>query len=490
MTSVLPRGGRARLAVGGIAQIARGIAAAAIAMLTGVSVAYLLDGGMWFVVIALLVALPAFVVVHRVPMAGVALWLLVAPFILATGGAVRYLFYAVHRSLPVGVLLVLVASGMLGIRTRRLPRLGWPEAMMAGYVVAAVLSIAYTSAAGSAASTGLYDRVVVPMMLYLIVRLLGTTEESLRALVPIAAFVVVAQSVIGGLSWIAPEVLPTEWLGRAASRTTGSLESPSVYGVTLIAAGVFLFHASVYERRPAHKTALRVLFALALAMTVLTFTRAVWVAALVAVVSVAVVHPRQFRRLAFVGAPLVVILMMTGTLAAQVDTIEDRFGSDETALSRLPVAYASLRMFEEKPLVGWGVGNFDRFDRSFQREVGGFFPEKDHASHNLYLLLLAEQGIVGFGLFVGPALYWLVRSVSAYRTLPRSGLRSRKLLVLLWAILASHVVVNNFSNMKIEFGLGQWWLVLGVIGALVASTVDPGATVPAARPTAIAGTKW
>ena len=186
---------------------------------------------------------------------------------------------------------------------------------------------------------------------------------------------------------------------------------------------------------------------------------------------------------------MVVVLIMTGTLTTQVDTIEDRFGSDETALSRLPVAYASLRMFEEKPLVGWGVGNFDRFDRGFQREVGGFFPEKDHASHNLYLLLLAEQGIVGFALYVGPALYWLVKSVSAYGRLPRSGLRSRKLLVLLWAILASHIVVNNFSNMKIEFGLGQWWLVLGAIGALVASTVDRGAAVSAATPTAIAGTK-
>ena len=126
-------------------------------------------------------------------------------------------------------------------------------------------------------------------------------------------------------------------------------------------------------------------------------------------------------------------------------------------------------MFEQKPLTGWGFDNFDRYDREFQSEVGDFIPEKDHASHNVYLTLLAEQGLVGWLLFLGPAIWLLVRTVRVFSSLPRTGLASRKLVVLLWAVLAAHVTVNNFSNMRVVFGLGQWWLVLGLIATLVSA---------------------
>ena len=93
--------------------------------------------------------------------------------------------------------------------------------------------------------------------------------------------------------------------------------------------------------------------------------------------------------------------------------------SEESALSRLPVVYASLRMFVEEPSFGFGYENFDRFDREFQRPVGNLVaPEKDHASHNLYLTIFVEQGVVGFALFCGPAVWWLVRTRSRWRYLP------------------------------------------------------------------------
>ncbi len=43
----------------------------------------------------------------------------------------------------------------------------------------------------------------------------------------------------------------------------------------------------------------------------------------------------------------------------------------ESALSRLPIIYASIRMFPEaRPLFGWGYGNFGRYDHSeFQGRV-------------------------------------------------------------------------------------------------------------------------
>jgi hypothetical protein len=44
---------------------------------------------------------------------------------------------------------------------------------------------------------------------------------------------------------------------------------------------------------------------------------------------------------------------------------------------------------------------------------------------------------------------------------------SRKLVGIMWLALLAHVVVNNFSNMKVVYGLGLWWLTLGLIASLV-----------------------
>jgi O-antigen ligase len=155
----------------------------------------------------------------------------------------------------------------------------------------------------------------------------------------------------------------------------------------------------------------------------------------------------------------------------QIDFAHDRLVSEqsaESALTRLPVLYASIRMFQSKPLFGWGYEQFDRFDRAFQGRVGNLIsPEKDFGSHNLYLTILAEQGVVGLILFLGPAVYWLLRSKAGSTNIPRTGFVDRKLLGTLWLVLASHFIANNFSRMLIPFGLGMWWVALGFIASMV-----------------------
>ena len=55
---------------------------------------------------------------------------------------------------------------------------------MAGYVLLSYLSIAYTSATPKASAYHLYDAVVIPMCLYLLVRLVAPDEAALRTFVP------------------------------------------------------------------------------------------------------------------------------------------------------------------------------------------------------------------------------------------------------------------------------------------------------------------
>lgn len=440
-------------------------------VLLAVVCGYAIALGYWYAVAAVAVAIPACVAIVRYPLAALSLWLAVTPLVAVTdSGAVRKVFWLVHRLLPLAVLGLVVLFPPPG-RTRRLPSLGWPEALMGGYVVATLASIAYTSEARLASTYLLYDRVVAPMCLYLVVRLLEPGERDLARLVPAVAFLLLAQAVIGVASWTAPELLPEAWLGKVGERTTGSLRAPELYAVTVLFAGLYLLHAG--ESRPrgvlARAGGVAALL-LALAMTFLTFSRSAWLAGALVLAGALALHRRAARAVVPAVAVLLVVGIGAGLLGQQAEQARERLRSEqseESALSRLPVAYAALRMFAVRPVTGWGYENFDRFDRPFQGRVGNlFYPNKDHASHNLYLTTLAEQGSIGFVLLLGAPLYWLARARASARGLPATGLMSRRLVGMLWLALAAHVVVSSFYRMQISFGFGLWWLTLGLIASL------------------------
>jgi O-antigen ligase len=446
------------------------------AVAAGLGVAYLVASGYWYIVLAGLLVLPASIVLHRYPLAVVTLWMLAVPLVGETeSAALRKVFWLVHRAAPVAALVVIVLAGMFGIGSRKPARLGWAELMMGGYVVMTVLSIAYTSDTFFTTLFLLYDNVFIPMCLYLIIRLLEPDEQDLRRLLPVVAFVLLSQTVLGIISWRAPHVLPSEWLGKLGERTTGSLRAPEVFGTTLIFCGAFILHAALTARRSHLGRTLSVLlFALVLIMVFLSFSRSVWLAGLIALVGTVWVHRGLAKRLLLIVVPVMFLVAVSGLLGEQALYARQRFGSEESkesALSRLPVVYAAVRMFAARPLTGWGYDSFDRYDRQFQGRVANLVaPDEDHASHNLYLTILAEQGIVGFLLFGVPIVYWLFRTRSSMGRMPSDGLISRKLVATLWIVFAGFALVNNFYRMQTPFAMGMWWLTVGLIATLVART--------------------
>lgn len=452
-----------------------------------VVVAYLVVADLWPFAVAIVLALPVFVLLHRYPLAGLFVWLLLAQFLVVTDSSMlRRMYWLIHRALPPITIGIILLSHMLHIHKRKLPKLGGAELLMAGYLVVTQLSVMYLSDDVSANTIYIYDRIFVPMCLYLLIRLMHPTEQDLRRLVPFLIFVLIAQSIIGVLSWSAPQMLPGAWLDRAGSRTTGSLQSYSVFTVVVVTCGLLILQSALnHDMGKTRRRLQYLLFGLACFMIFFSFSRGSWLAGLVVLIGLAALYRRFIIRFALVTIPVVAILLSAGALGAYADWASQRFyseQSEEAALSRLPIYYASYRMFEEKPVVGWGYGNFDRFDRLFQERVGDLVnPVKDHASHNLYLTILAEQGIVGIFFYLAPMFWWLVLSVRVYSKLPAEGFWSRKLLVIFWLLLLFHFIVNNFSNMRVVYGLGLWWITLGFIGVMISCSLSVEANQPEVR---------
>jgi hypothetical protein len=452
--------------------LATRLALAGAAVGGGVVIGSLAGAGLWYVALVLLLALPGFVLLHRRPLAAITVWLVVSPLVSATDGTgVRHVYWVVHRALPVAALAALAVSPVLGLRARALPRLGWPEAVMGGYVVVSLLSIVYTAPDAQANAYLLYDSVVIPMCLYLVIRLSDPDEQDVRRLIPAVAIVLAIQAAVGLLSWKAPGLLPDEWVRKAGERTTGTLRSADVFGTTMVFCGLFLLHVAVRARRGLGRVVAITLFLLAMLMLFLSFSRASWLGGLLASTGALILYRRRLGQFALFVVPVLVLVWASGALTQQFDLAEYRLTSaqsEESALSRLPAAQAALRMLGREPVVGWGYQNFELYSRPFQGQVGDLVgAAKPHASHNLYLTTLAEQGITGFVLLVGPVVLWLMRTRSALPYLPRAGLVGRDFVLVLWLIVAAYHVTNNFSRMSVTTGLGLFWINLGLLAAVV-----------------------
>ena len=79
---------------------------------------------------------------------------------------------------------------------------------------------------------------------------------------------------------------------------------------------------------------------------------------------------------------------------ASIFTLTDR------ASGRLDIWLANLHMAADHPLFGVGFGNSPLLVGRYLAEIGQHAPDTVISSHNVFLQLLAELGLLGFGLFV------------------------------------------------------------------------------------------
>lgn len=137
-----------------------------------------------------------------------------------------------------------------------------------------------------------------------------------------------------------------------------------------------------------------------------------------AVLGVMLLRQRKGIRIAvgLVAFAVVLVGMLTWLggkqLTTRLTSIAAESRSEISGGMRLSIDRDALRMFRQKPVLGWGLGTFSVVYPQFRSFYTNFFVNQ---AHNDYLQLLAETGLVGFGIMI-----WFL--VSAYRrALPKIG---------------------------------------------------------------------
>jgi O-antigen ligase len=192
----------------------------------------------------------------------------------------------------------------------------------------------------------------------------------------------------------------------------------------------------------------------------LTYTRAAYIALAIAAGAYFVIRFRLVRlvlALSLVGVLGLATYMVTDNnylqYAPNYDTTiaHKKFDNlieatakmeDISTMERLYRWVAGVRMSAERPISGFGPGNFYNFYKSYT--VTGFQtyvsdnPEKS-GIHSYYLMTLVEQGIIGLLLFLALSFYALIRGETIYH---QSKNRDRKYIVM--ALLLSLIVIDAF----------------------------------------------
>ncbi|MGD9989899.1 O-antigen ligase family protein [Pseudonocardia sp.] len=307
-----------------------------------------------------------------------------------------------------------VVVGLARKRYRDRVRPGWwiPAALLLAYLVTIVPSAAMSqdpASTTSALSDHLKDIVFVVIVSLLLQMSSKPWYTIVAILVPLAGisvltalseYVVGNSQTFGGFSTIQSNA----GAGIAAARHSGPLPDPNFWGRFLILG--LPFGLAFVHRALARRSRFELLFSAGATLAILlglylTQSRGTMLAAGLTIVVWLVAAGPRVRRRAFFLAPIsLLILLLPGigdrllTLTQAVSSAPD-YAADQSLTERSNIGEVAFGVFKANPLFGTGPGSFAHTMSQYAPLTNAGPTGDITATHNLYLELLSETGIVG-----------------------------------------------------------------------------------------------
>lgn len=442
----------------------------------GLFLGVLVFKGAWYYAIGMLLMVPFAIALLSRPFLGIILWLLVMPFIgMLPNPALMYWFF--HRILIVIVLALTIINNRWR-ETKAHVQLKPPDIAvltLAGFVPILII----------ASQTNLYlplingaDRILIPLLIYLCVRLNPLAEQDRKLLLWTVLFIAISQGLIGLMSIFTPGILPSSLQAYRQGYASGTLANPNVYSIALVFCALLLFESAMKRK----SGWVRYLFLLVCGLCVIgvffSMERAAWLSLAIVLLGLLWIYPKSMIRFLLAGGVVIVGLLVAGFLSKYISSASDRLNHNQPVYDRIVVSDAMIQMAKEKPVFGWGYETLNTNIAQYYRTLGAARIARGLVtSHNSYLTILTEQGSITLLLYLFPALWLLVRSIRDRHRISGKGTLNKSILVVLWLAALNYFITSNFLDIRFfPFGIGLWWLTLG----LIANIVTPMVVQPAA----------
>ncbi|MEV7884548.1 O-antigen ligase family protein [Streptomyces sp. NPDC002817] len=380
--------------------------------------------------------------------------------------------------------LVVLYCGILLVRDRRRP-LSRTAAVVLGLPV---LGLAIAAAGASSPGAGITGMgrylqifVLVPAAVLLLIRGRGD-------------FRVLAWSFVGLALWQGAIGVHQFLTGTGASyqgqeiRAVGTFGAQDVMGMaTVVCFGLVCAVGLALGRTPVRHRAIAACCALALLVPLaLSFSRGAWIAT--AVTCTVQLMLAGMRRALRVGAVMMALgVILVGGFGVGSAMLQERISSitqvtdapDQSVTDRYTMWAAAVGMWREQPLTGVGLKGFPEHRDahaslalsagSDTEGAGAAFRKQPLLSpHNMYLLILSEQGLIGLLALAGGWLALLVCGLRRLALVRRSGPGLDCGLVacgfLVWQLTDfAYADIGGPSTVltAVCFGLAAWWALIG-----------------------------
>jgi O-antigen ligase len=278
----------------------------------------------------------------------------------------------------------------------------------------------------------------------------------------------VAGATISAMFAISNPVDPGQYdVARASGTIADPNELAAVLVVGMILAGVLF---AIMRRSPLVRLALLGSALLCAAGLFVTLSRGGLLALGFSLLA-ALFLAGRYRVLAWTGATLALLVTVGYFALLAPPEARERITKVDGGTGRTDIWNVGWRMVEAHPVRGIGSGNFPHASIHYFLEPGAlqygeFFIDHAKVAHNMYLHVLAENGIVGLALFLALVGFSVVSTVKAATRFERAGDRDMEL-------LARGVVVGLLGLLAADFFLSgqfskQLWILLGLGPAMLA----------------------
>jgi FkbM family methyltransferase len=252
-------------------------------------------------------------------------------------------------------------------------------------------------------------------------------------------------------SFVFPHYIADPTVGLHFGRARGPMVQAVSYGLFLTITTLAVFVWQIRLNRFGRAFWLAVI-PVQLAALGCTYTRSIWIGVgLSTVVVLALMLKGRWRN--FVVGGIVTVASLAAIMNLNSLTDLHREGSvteaRESVGMRASFNYVSWKMFLDRPLFGFGFGQFYTekmaylSDRSTPLQLELI---RDYINHNTYLDLLAETGIIGFALFAAVLACWIRTGLRLARAGNSRWIRSQGILLL--GALATYCVQMMFHEVS------------------------------------------
>ncbi len=143
--------------------------------------------------------------------------------------------------------------------------------------------------------------------------------------------------------------------------------------------------------------------------------------------------------------------------------------SDASNLERINRWNSALRLFYERPILGWGPGTYQfvygPFQRSDERTIISTNSGDAGTAHSEYLGPLAESGILGFFAISAVFLILMVTGFRVHRTAKNETIKFLAMITTLaFVTYLSHGILNNFLDT--DKAAIPFWTLAAILAAL------------------------